>query len=392
MYVCIHAPDAGALARSFSPWVEMVDESTAVFSATKRQVATIPPNIPIAVASTIEAAILAARNFPGQTFLQPGEEARALGALSVDCLPPDPEIFKILDLWGVRSLGDLARLPEDGLVGRLGSRGLWLQKLARGALDRPLRPAAIETVYQESAEFDHPIELREPLLFIIGRFLFELTAKLRAQSLAAGALILTLNKQERSLRLPFPTRDVKFLLKLTGHSLERQPPEEAVNLVKLRIEPVEPRRVQHGLFTLAAPEPEKLELTLRKIRALVGAANVLYPQLQDTHRPGCGENDAPRFGFRYFYPPLEARVEPTQGTPQQIWTRLVQGRIVNCAGPWRSSGDWWRPLGDGAWNDGAWNDGAWNRDEFDLLLSDGALYRLVRDRAARRWFLEGTYD
>ncbi len=79
-------------------------------------------------------------------------------------------------------------------------------------------------------------------------------------------------------------------------------------------------------------------------------------------------------------------MEPTQGTPQQIWTRLVQGRIVNCAGPWRSSGDWWRPLGD------VDNKGAWNRDEFDLLLSDGALYRLVRDSAARRWFLEGTYD
>jgi protein ImuB len=386
MYVCIHAPDAGALARSFSPWVEMVDQSTAVFSATERQLAAIPQNIPIAVASTIEAAILAARNFPGQTFLKPGEEVRALGTLSIDCLPPDPEIFQTLDLWGVRSLGDLAKLPEDGLAGRLGSRGLWLQKLARGALDRPLRPAAIETVYEESAEFDHPIELREPLLFIIGRFLFDLTAKLRAQSLAAGALILTLNKQERSLRLPFPTRDVKFLLKLTEHSLEREPPKEAVNFVKLRIEPVESRRVQHGLFTLAAPEPEKLELTLGKIRALVGAANVLYPQLQDTHRPGGGENDAPRFGFRYFHPPLEARVEPTQGTPQQIWTRLVQGRIVNCAGPWRSSGDWWRPLGD------VDNKGAWNRDEFDLLLSDGALYRLVRDAAARRWFLEGTYD
>ncbi len=389
MYVCIHAPDAGALARSFSPWVEMVDQSTAVFSSTERQLARIrsslPAAVPMAVASTIEAAILAARNFPGQTFLAPGKEARVLGQLSIDSLPPDPEIFQTFESWGVRSLGDLARLPEDGLAGRLGSRGLWLQKLARGTLDRPLRPAALETVYEESAEFDHPIELREPLLFIIGRFLFDLTAKLRAQSLAAGVLNLTLNKQERSLSLPFPTRDVKFLLKLTEHSLERQPPEEAVNLVKLRIEPVEPRRVQHGLFTLAAPEPEKLELTLGKIRALVGAANVLYPKLEDTHRPGCGENDAPGMAFRYFHPPLEARVEPMQGTPQQIWTRSVQGRIVNCAGPWRSSGDWWRPLGDV-------EKGAWNRDEFDLLLSDGALYRLVRDSAARKWFLEGAYD
>ncbi len=388
MYACIHAPNAGVLARSFSPWVEMVDESTAVFSVTERQLAQIqqakpPATLPMAVASTIEAAILAARSFPGQqTVLQPGEEARALAALSIDCLPPDPEIFETLDLWGVRSLGDLARLPENGLAGRLGSRGLWLQKLARGALDRPLKPAPISTVYEESAEFDHPIELREPLLFLLGQFLFNLTAKLRAQSLAAGVLILTLNKKERSLSLPFPTRDVKFLLKLLEYSLEREPPKEAINVVRFRIEPVEPRRVQHGLFTLAAPEPEKLELTLGKIRCLVGSGNVRYPKLEDTHRPGHGTNDAPRYGFRYFSPPLEARVEPAQGQPQQIWTRLVQGRVVNIAGPWRSSGDWWRPL----------NDGAWNRDEFDLLLSDGALYRLVRDRAAKSWCLEGTYD
>jgi len=391
MYVCIHSPEAGRLARSFSPWVEMVDESTAVFSVTARQLATIPASIPMAVASTVEAAILAARNFPGQTMLAPGEEARTLASLSIDCLPPDLEIFQTLDRWGIRSLGDIARLPEDGIVGRLGPRGLWLQKLARGALDRPLRPAPIETVYEESAEFDHPIELREPLVFIIGRFLFDLCARLKSQSLAAGSLHLTLNKQERSLRLPFPTRDVKFLMKLAEHSLENQPPDEPVELVKLRIEPTELRRVQHGLFTLAAPEPEKLELTLGKIRGLVGEANVLYPQLQNTHRPGCGENDAPRMAFRYFSPPLEARVEPAEGIPKQIWTRpvrgqMVRGRILSSAGPWRSSGDWWRPLGE-------FDDkGAWNRDEFDLLLNDGALYRLVRDHAAHQWFLEGTYD
>ncbi len=338
----------------------------------------------MAAAATIEAAILAARNIPGRTIVQRGEEARVLASLSVDCLPPDPEIFQTLDLWGIRSLGELAKLPEDGLAGRLGSRGLWLQKLARGTLDRPLRPEPIGTVYEESAEFDHAIELREPLLFLIGRFLFDLTAKLKAQSLAAGALNLKLNEQERRLSLPFPTRDVKFLLKLTEHSLERQPPEEAVERVRLLIEPVLPRRVQHGLFTLAAPEPEKLELTLGKIRALVGEANVLYPKLENTHRPGHGENDAPRFGFRYFHPPLEARVEP-ENSPKQIWTRLVRGRVLNCSGPWRSSGDWWRPRDD-------IEKGAWNRDEFDLLLDDGALYRLVRDRDARRWFLEGAYD
>ena len=387
MFACIHGPQAAARAQSFSPWVEHIDASTVVFSLSPRQLAEgVWERIPahqVAVAGTVEAAVLAARNFPGYTYLAPGEEARILGKLPIDCLPPDPEIFEILDRWGIRSLAELERLPEDGVIGRLGSRGLWLQKLARGALKRPLKPAIAATQYEETAELDYAIRLREPLVFLIGRFLYDLAGRLKSQSLAAQDLYLTLNRQERKLSLPFPTRDVKFLIKLVEHSLETQPPDEPVQKVKLRIEPTQPRRVQHGLFTMAAPEPEKLELTLGKIRGLVGAANVIYPKVCNTHRPGSGPEtgpvDGPCLAFRHFRPPLDAWVETEKGMPKHLRTRLFGGRIVSIAGPWRSSGDWWRP-------------DTWNRDEFDVLLSDGALYRLVREGITRQWLVEGSYD
>jgi len=393
MYACIHAPDAGALARNFSPWVEMVDDCTAVFWLTPRQGAGWPQNplayargsVGCAIASTTEAAILAARNLPGFTRIEPGEEGRVLGALPIDALPPDPEIFTTLEMWGVRSLADLTRLPEQGLAERLGERGLHLQRLARGAVDRPLRPALLATTYEESAEMEHPIELREPLLFLIARFLFDLSARMKAQSVAAEALRLTLNREERTLRLPFPTRDVKLLIKLVEHSLDRQPPQEPIERVHLELQPTEPRRVQHGLFTLAAPEPEKLELTLGKIRGLVGEKNVGYPQLFDTHRPGAGyvTHFLPQLAFRYFRPALEARVETEAGSPKHVWTRMFRGRVLQAAGPWRSSGDWWGDM--------------WDRDEWDVALSDGALYRLNRRQATLSpvsisWFLEGVYD
>ncbi len=375
MFACIHGPDASRLADSFSPYVEMVDEKTAVFSVTSRQIrqAERLPH-PVAVAATAEAAILAARNLPGYTFIPPGEEARVLGALLIDALPPDPEIFETLDLWGIRSLADLARLPDDGLALRLGARGLWLQRLARGAFERPLRPQFPATVYEESADLEHPIQLREPLLFLIARFLQDLTARLKSQSLAAASLHLTLNGNQRTHSLPFPTRDVKLLLKLVEHSLDRQPPEGPVARIRLELIPTEPRRIQHGLFTPAAPEPEKLELTLGKIRGLVGEKNVGYPELFDTHRPGAGRPIGHLLPFRYFRPPLEARV-----TSERLWTRMFQGKILQIAGPWRSSGDWWRP-------------DSWNRDEYDLALSDGALYRIFLDRAPKKWFVEGIYD
>ena len=381
MFACIHGPDANRLADSFSPFVEMVDERTAVFTVTSRQLGAVKHvQAQVALAATAEAAILAARNLPGYTFIAPGEETRMLGALSIDALPPDPELFETFHLWGIRSLKDLARLPQDGLAARLGDRGLWLQRLARGVFERPLRPQLAAAVYEESADLEHPIKLREPLLFLIARFLHDLCARLKSQSLAAAALCLTLNGDQRTHSLPFPTRDVKLLLKLVEHSLERQPPEAPVAKLRLKLIPTEPRRVQHGLFTPAAPEPEKLELTLGKIRGLVGEKNVGYPELFDTHRPGFARPVAGRsyLSFRYFRPPLEARV-----TSERLWTRMFQGNILQIAGPWRSSGDWWDP-------------GTWNRDEYDLALSDGALYRIYLDRALgreeKRWFVEGAYD
>jgi protein ImuB len=384
MFACIHGPDASRLADSFSPFVEMVDEKTAVFTVTSRQLGAVK-HVPaqVALAATAEAAILAARNLPGYTFIAPGEEARVLGALSIDALPPDPELFETFHLWGIRSLEDLARLPQDDLVARLGDRGLWLQRLARGAFERPLRPRLPSAVYEESAELEHPIQLREPLLFLIARFLHDLTARLKSQSLAASALHLTLNGNQRTHSVPFPTRDVKLLLKLVEHSLERQPPEEPVAKVRLELIPTEPRRVQHGLFTPAAPEPEKLELTLGKIRGLVGEKNVGYPELFDTHRPGFARPTGVLLPFRYFRPPLEARV-----SAERLWTRMFQGKILQIAGPWRSSGDWW----SGSTEENA----NWNRDEYDLALSDGALYRIyldrALDRAQKKWFVEGVYD
>jgi len=35
---------------------------------------------------------------------------------------------------------------------------------------------------------------------------------------------------------------------------------------------------------------------------------------------------------------------------------------------------------------------AWNRDEWDVSLSDGAVYRVFRDRDADRWFIDAVVD
>jgi hypothetical protein len=66
---------------------------------------------------------------------------------------------------------------------------------------------------------------------------------------------------------------------------------------------------------------------------------------------------------------------------------LSGGKVEKYAGPWRTSGGWWmpvQPLSPIPPN--------WNRDEWDVTLSDGATYRVFRERDTDAWFVEGVID
>jgi nucleotidyltransferase/DNA polymerase involved in DNA repair len=75
---------------------------------------------------------------------------------------------------------------------------------------------------------------------------------------------------ERTLHLPVPMLDPKVFLRLWQLELRATPPAAPITHVWLRAEPVQPRNTQGGLFLPAAPEPERLELTLARIAAVVG--------------------------------------------------------------------------------------------------------------------------
>ncbi len=92
----------------------------------------------VAVASNPDAAILAARGFPGTTMIPPGKESERLGCLPIQSLAPPAEILETLERWGVRTLGAFAALPTAQLSERLGQEGVRLQELARGASRRSL--------------------------------------------------------------------------------------------------------------------------------------------------------------------------------------------------------------------------------------------------------------
>ena len=99
--------------------------------------------------------------------------------------------------------------------------------------------------------------------------------------------------------------------------------------------------------------------------------------------------------------PVPARVAVADGRPVRVTTDrrgFAGGAVTHCAGPWRTSGDWWdetevRGRSDAQRRSDVRRQPArWDRDEWDVSLSDGAVYRVFRDRDADRWFIDAIVD
>ena len=384
----------------------------------------------VATASNPDAALLAARGFPGLTVISAGKEAEHLGPLPTKVLVPDrlegeekkiaDDLLETLDRWGIRNLRALAALPQAALSERLGQQGLRLQQLARGATSRTLVPVEAPLAFEESIELEHPIVLLEPLAFLLNRLLEQLCARLGSRALSTQELRLTLeldnsfNQQSsienqrflRKLSLPLPMLDARVFLKLLQLDLNAHPPGAPIMKIHLAAEPARPRSAQGGLFLPPSPEPEKLELTLARIAGIVGEQKIGAVELLDTHHPegfrmrrfvaevarkfpqkktpDAEEAQAAVTALRRFRPPLRANVTLENGQPSRVASKKkeIQGEVLWKAGPWRFSGDWWEHE-------------AWSRDEWDLALRHGeavSFYRLVHDLLGGGWFVEGTYD
>ena len=115
-----------------------------------------------------------------------------------------------------------------------------------------------------------------------------------------------------------------------------------------------------------------------------------------------------------YRPPVPARVAvDAAGRPVRVTTdrrNLAGGTVRRCAGPWRTSGEWWESgITTGQEGQERQNRGtkacvqrrsadastgaeAWDRDEWDVALGDEGMYRVFRDRVTEAWFIEAVVD
>jgi protein ImuB len=89
---------------------------------------------------------------------------------------------------------------------------------------------------------------------------------------------------------------------------------------------------------------------------------------------------------------VPARAVIEEGRPIRITSDrrgFAGGSVLAAAGPWRTSGEWWH--GQKARGSRLEARG-WDRDEWDVALADGGVYRVFRDRETDGWFIDGIVD
>jgi protein ImuB len=305
-------------------------------------------------------------------------------------------VLAILHKWGIHILGDLARIDKEELRARLGAGAVMLWERANGQSRRLLKLVQPPECFQESFEFEHEVETIEPLLFMLRRFLQQLSVRLNALYLVVREVTLRIKfssrvEYVRRFPIPQPTNEIDLLFRILHTHFENFKSDHAITAISVEVEPIKPSRQQFGLFETALRDPNQLYETLTRLTALLGSDRVGTPVLEETHRadafhiesfswqlPDCAPINSPvRLALRRLRPGAPVSVLLDGNTLVHLRSAEVSGTVSRQKGPYVGSGNWW-------------DEKAWTSQEWDLQLENDLLLRCKH--TGESWELDGVYD
>jgi protein ImuB len=308
-------------------------------------------------------------------------------------------ILELLHRWGIHTLGQFAALSRESVGKRLGPVGLELWDRATGKSTRLLKLISPPESFEEAFEFENEIETIEPLLFILRRFLQQLSLQLHAVYLVASELRLEITFSDKNIyqhqfTIPEPTNNAEVLFRMLHSHLENFTSEFPIIAVALNATATKPSFQQFNLFETALRDPARLSETLARLTGLLGADRVGTPVLEETHRPDAfrmepfhwqlkatgknGDTPLPPCALRRLRSTLPASMLLVKNRPAHLRTAQLQGAVRDQKGPYKISGNWW-------------DNKSWVRAEWDLELENGAVCQ-CHAGAAGQWELDGVYD
>lgn len=340
-----------------------------------------------------------------------------------------------LSRLGCQTLGDVCRLPRDGLSRRFGAALLLALDQAHGLQPETFGWLHLPERFDQRLELPGRVDTAAALAFAARRLLQALCAWLAGRQ--AGVRALTLRWQldarrrddeppsELPVRLSDPTRDLDRLHRLLGEHLHRTTLSGPVGEISLHADDIEPLALDssslfheqgpggqsHGLSAqpdaLASPDAQRrqreaLSTLLDRLSARLGPERVIQARVQADHRPERTQRWAPAVSMPGAPSRLTAPA-PIADHPQPGWILptplplalsddgplslaerpVYQGPLQLLAGPHRVEAGWWDDLPVA-------------RDYYIAHSEHAGLLWVFRERHApstRRsaWFLHGFF-
>jgi protein ImuB len=379
-------------------------------------------------------AALAARAGPAGSpavVVPPGGSPAFLAPLSLTTLER-PELVDVLRRLGLRTLGDLAALPERDVLARFGTEGLAAWRLASGLDERPpalTDPPADLTV---SAELDPPAETVAPAAFLARGLAEELHARLWARGSACTRVVIGAETEhgeriervwraEGALTAAAIADRLRWQLDGWLHRSPRHRPTAGISRLWLAPDEVVPAGGrQLGFWGSDIATSDRASRAVARVQGLLGVGSVTVPEWRGSRdpatqvalveaeavdltveRPAAGRDrvvgpwpgrlptPAPAAIHRA---PSPAEVVDAAGAPVQISGRgcmsAPPARLSVDGGPWADvvawAGPW--PLEERWWDAAQGR----RRARTQIVTADGHARLVVLEQG--RWHVEATYD
>jgi hypothetical protein len=340
-----------------------------------------------------------------------GNERAFVAPLSLALLEIDGDAIERLRLLGIERLGDLARLPHGPFVRRFGPQAARWHALACGIDPTPFLPRGHDVAIEASLFGEGRTEEEAQVLFALRMLLARVCTDLCAIGKRAGALRLDIELEDAQTRvmdvpLALPTAQERAMFDVIRAKLEGITFDAPIVGLRVRAMRLENGGEAVALFAQDDLDPQKVAVTLARLEAALGAP-AFRAELRPSH---ILEN---RFVYTPFELPRAGRLVPRAVTAAcecaaEPWSegaaqrpsaaqqlvpqlrllqvaeiavsvkrgepRTVNGKSIRTyAGPWRVD-----------------DRNGVARDEYDVWLDDGALYRIYRQ--GTHWYQRGAYD
>jgi len=380
----------------------------------------------IAVANTIDTAMLLARDKFQDASSNPKskiQNPKSFSQLSLENLLIDEDTQHVFSDLGIKSVRDLQQVPKDELINRYGQQFQNVIDVLEQKSSRLLTPNVKDNKVSWDYNLDFPVDDFEQLVFILNHGLDRLLTQTLRYGFSTEQLDIVFRLQNRTerryeIKTSFPTLEKTFWLKLINLRISLDPPESEIVAIHVTSNFTPPRPAQRGLYAVSRPDPERLLLTVNKLKKLVGDENVGVPVLLDQRvekaftldadampsgkevinkevqdmRPKqipqrtatqpqeiqnqISESPNAVIAFSYFNPPIPADVLVREKRLVFLRTQYFSGHVTKYSGVWKANSKWW--------------DKSWKAQEWDVEIEGYGVYRL--SRVNNDWFLVGEYD